>query len=93
MIGIVGKLSGQQVETNLTECINCKLCDKECEMSVEISSKAIKAIAVKDLNCVGCGHCVDICPKNNLYYSTGFTRILKRLVKKRVGGKKHGNSL
>ena len=39
-------------------------------------------IAVKDLNCVGCGHCVDICTKNNLYYSTRATRYFKGLVKK-----------
>ncbi|MCM1988247.1 4Fe-4S binding protein [Oceanirhabdus seepicola] len=74
ILGLVSKLSGQRIETDLTECINCGLCDRECDMSICISEKALKGEALSHINCVGCGHCVDICPKDNLKYSTSITR-------------------
>ena len=78
VLGLISNIAGQQIETNQSQCINCKLCDSQCEMSIVISKQAVKKDAVKDINCVGCGHCVDICPKNNLRYSTKFTRWLRR---------------
>jgi formate hydrogenlyase subunit 6/NADH:ubiquinone oxidoreductase subunit I len=39
-------------------------------MNIDIASKAYKGIPVVDSLCVGCGHCVDICPKHTLRYTT-----------------------
>lgn len=41
-------------------------------MSIDIREKAVNGIPVKDIRCVGCGHCVDECPTKNLSYSTRF---------------------
>ena len=81
-LGMISKIAGQQIETDKSQCINCKLCDNQCEMSIEISKNAIIKKPISDINCVGCGHCVDICPKGNLLYSTRFTRWLHKKTNK-----------
>lgn len=83
-LGMISKIAGQRIDTDKSQCINCKLCDKQCEMGVEISKMAVEKKAVFDMNCVGCGHCVDICPKDNLLYSTKFTRWVNRKNKKSI---------
>lgn len=68
----VGKLAGQQISTNKSECIKCNRCNTICPMSIDIKSKAEKGMAATSLRCVGCGHCVDICPTKTLLYTTKF---------------------
>jgi ferredoxin-type protein NapH len=56
-------------------------------MSIEISKKAGNGENVKNLRCVGCGHCVDACPTRALSYST------KYLDKKQERGVSDGISI
>ena len=41
-------------------------------MSIDIRSEAQNGEAVKNLRCVGCGHCADVCPARTLSSSTKF---------------------
>jgi len=70
VLGLLSKLSGQQIITSNTKCIQCNQCNLSCPMSIDIKINAEKGEAVKDLRCVGCGHCVDVCPARTLSYST-----------------------
>jgi len=78
LYGWVGRLAGQEITTNLTECISCGLCNQACKMSLDIMSAAQQKIPLRATNCVGCGLCVDACPTSNLAYNTTFTHWLKR---------------
>ena len=71
-IGILGKLNRQKIETGLTKCTQCGLCNDVCKMSIDIQSKASKGEPVESIDCVGCGLCVDACPHKNLRYTTYF---------------------
>ncbi|MCK4527965.1 4Fe-4S binding protein [candidate division WOR-3 bacterium] len=74
LLGALGRCVGQRIETNLTECIECGLCNDACKMSIDIMSKAKVGKPVITINCTGCGLCVDSCPKGNLKYSTTILR-------------------
>jgi ferredoxin-type protein NapH len=71
---LLGRAGGQQIKTDLTECIKCGKCNQSCPMTIDILSCAREGKPVIDLNCVGCGHCVDRCPKETLAYVTSLSR-------------------
>jgi ferredoxin-type protein NapH len=75
-VGLIGQATGQRIETNLTQCINCGKCNQACPMSIDIASCAREGKPVINLNCVGCGHCVDSCPKETLSYVTRLCQTL-----------------
>ncbi|MGM0651898.1 MAG: 4Fe-4S binding protein [Bacillota bacterium] len=72
VLSFVGKLGGQKIVTDKSECIKCNRCNQACPLSIDIKSRAEKAMPVDNLRCVGCGHCIDICPTNTLAYQTKF---------------------
>ena len=72
VLGYLGKLSGQRIVTDHTECIDCNQCNIACPLTIDIRGKALTGEPVTSLNCVGCGHCVDVCPTKTLSYSTYF---------------------
>lgn len=77
-LGIISRISGQQITTNLTKCTSCGLCSDACKMSIDVMDAAIKGVPLKSIDCVGCGLCVDACPQHNLEYSTAFSRKLNK---------------
>lgn len=65
------------IKRNADACINCKRCDKACDMGIKISTcnKTINS-----LNCVNCFECIKNCPRpNTLSYGMvdGKTRNIK----------------
>lgn len=76
--GLLGRVAGQRIETNLNECIKCGKCNQACPMAIDILSCAREGEPVINLNCVGCGHCVDICPEETLAYTTNLCRSWQR---------------
>ena len=76
VMGFLAKFAGQKIVTNNTQCIQCNQCNLTCPMSIEIKEKAKTGEAVKELGCVGCGHCVDVCPTRTLSYSTKFLDVI-----------------
>ena len=74
VLGFLGKLAGQKIITDKSNCTECGQCNKACPMTINIKDKAKEGKEVTELSCVGCGHCVDICPTKNLAYSTKFLK-------------------
>ena len=72
VLSFLSRLSGQKIVTNKSECIKCNKCNQACPMTIDIKSRAENAKDVDNLRCVGCGHCIDICPTNTLAYQTKF---------------------
>lgn len=72
LLGLLGRISGQKIITNNTECVNCNQCNLSCPMTIDIKSKALKGEPVTSQRCVGCGHCVDACTNETLSYTTTF---------------------
>lgn len=58
IIGIFGKLGPTRVTRIEEACINCKLCSKNCPMSLDVANMK----AVNKLDCNTCLTCVDVCP-------------------------------
>ncbi len=76
VLSFLGKVAGQKIVTDNTECIQCNQCNLTCPMSIEIKEKAQNGQDVAELRCVGCGHCVDVCPTRTLSYSTKFLNVV-----------------
>jgi polyferredoxin len=72
LLGLIGRGVGQRIETNLTHCTNCNVCNDACKMSNDIISAVNKNVPLKTIHCTGCGACIDSCPTHNLQYSTNF---------------------
>ena len=72
LLGIIGRGVGQKIETGLTHCTNCNMCNDACKMSVDVVSCAKDNKPVQTEQCTGCGLCVDSCPTQNLRYTTRF---------------------
>ncbi len=49
------------------KCIDCGLCTAECTMSLDVN-RMVKDGRMEDSECVLCGNCVDVCPKDVLRY-------------------------
>lgn len=82
VLGLIGKLAGQKIKTDQTNCIQCGRCNAACPMSIEIKNCAKTGTAVAALRCVGCGHCVDTCPTQTLGYKTLFLEKIEKSAKK-----------
>jgi ferredoxin-type protein NapH len=72
LLGLCSKLAGQRITTNHSKCTQCNQCNMACSMSIDIKYYAQDGAPVSSLSCVGCGHCIDVCPTNNLAYATKF---------------------
>jgi len=62
-LGIFNKFKIFRVAREKVSCINCKRCDKQCPMGIEVHSMKV----VRDVRCISCLECVDknVCPKAN----------------------------
>ena len=59
-----------QLEADKTICINCKTCNRNCSMSLDVNAMVQKQ-AMENTECILCGNCVDGCPKHAIRYSFG----------------------
>ena len=57
-----------RLEADTRACINCKRCTRECPMSLDVNAM-VQAGAMENSECVLCGSCVDICPKDVIHYA------------------------
>jgi ferredoxin-type protein NapH len=61
-------LPSLRLVSNKEKCINCKLCDKKCPMSLKVN-EMVQAENMENSECILCGSCVDSCPKGTIQYS------------------------
>jgi ferredoxin-type protein NapH len=78
VLSLFAKIGNQRITTGHTNCIACNQCNKSCPMAIDIKSKAVQGQPVWSIRCVGCGHCVDDCPTENLAYTTRFIDVLNK---------------
>ena len=50
------------------KCVDCKTCSKNCPMSINVN-EMVKSESMENTECILCGTCVDVCPKNAIKYS------------------------
>ena len=59
-----------QLQADKTKCINCKVCDQKCPMSLKVNSM-VQQNSMENSECILCGSCVDSCPKQVIKYNFG----------------------
>jgi ferredoxin-type protein NapH len=50
------------------QCLNCKKCTANCLMSLDVNDM-VQQGAMENSECILCGTCIDVCPKNVIHYS------------------------
>lgn len=55
------------LRVNKETCVECKICNKNCPMSLEVNEK-VKRDDMNDYECILCGTCIDSCPKGTINY-------------------------
>jgi len=62
------KLPRLRLKSNQDSCIGCKQCSKKCPMSLDVKAM-VETANMNNAECILCGECIDICPKNSIVYS------------------------
>ncbi len=70
-MSLYSKLGLLRMKLEPEKCVDCGLCDRNCQMGVAISSYvAAKSPSIRDGRCIVCGDCADVCSKDAI--SLGF---------------------
>ncbi len=67
------KWSSLHLETVNDKCKQCKICAKNCPMSLEVS-KMVQSGFMENAECILCGDCVDSCPQKVVTYSWRYNK-------------------
>ena len=67
LVGRLLHLPQMRIQSKPESCIDCKKCNNKCPMSIDVNA-AVKTGSVKSYDCILCGECVDVCPKDVLGY-------------------------
>ena len=62
------KIPSLRLKVQNENCINCTLCNKVCQMSLDVN-KMVGNGSIEDSECILCGECVDVCPRKVIKYS------------------------
>lgn len=62
------KLPSLNLVAASSSCKQCKTCDKNCPMSLEVS-KMVQSGSMENTECILCGTCVDNCPNGAVRFS------------------------
>ena len=57
-----------RLKADADKCINCKRCTTGCSMSLDVN-QMVQNDSMENSECILCGSCVDICPKDVIHYS------------------------
>lgn len=71
-MSLYSKLGLLRMKLAPEKCVDCGLCDRNCQMSVPISRYvAAKSSSIRDGNCIVCGDCADVCAKDAISFGFG----------------------
>jgi glutamate synthase (NADPH) small chain len=56
-----------RIKADRDACTNCKKCEKVCDMGIPIARLVKEKGQIRSIECIGCGRCVNVCPKKALY--------------------------
>jgi len=56
--------------TNTQSCSNCKVCNRECPMLIDVHTYVLDSKRINDPTCILCERCVSACNKNVLKLTT-----------------------
>ncbi|MEJ2242703.1 MAG: 4Fe-4S binding protein [Candidatus Bathyarchaeota archaeon] len=62
--------SALQLQADNNKCINCKACNRNCSMGLDVNAM-VQNQSMENSECILCGNCVEICPKDAIEYSFG----------------------
>jgi ferredoxin-type protein NapH len=65
LFGALSKLGRSGIAAN-NMCMACGMCNKHCDMGIDIRRHAMHGQVTKTTSCVYCGACVAVCPRNVL---------------------------
>jgi ferredoxin-type protein NapH len=65
LFGALSKAGKSGIAAN-NMCMGCGLCNKHCDMGIDIRRNALRGQVTKTTSCVYCGACVAVCPRNVL---------------------------
>lgn len=63
---VLNRIGPYKIVADTSKCINCGICDRECDMGVPIQSLIHKTGMIDTGECMGCERCVRKCPKSVL---------------------------
>jgi ferredoxin-type protein NapH len=64
----LGNWPALRLKAETEKCINCKKCTQNCPMSLDVNG-LVQQGAMEHSDCVLCGTCVDVCPKDVIHYA------------------------
>ncbi len=67
------KYPALHLEAEPDRCIECKLCEKSCPMSLPVSAM-VKENHMNHVECILCGNCEDVCPQGAIHLKIGKRR-------------------
>jgi polyferredoxin len=56
------KVSMIHIDVDLEKCVHCNLCSIECPMGIDVPNMK------RDPECILCGKCVNVCPRDAVSY-------------------------
>jgi len=63
-------LPGLRLQAEPARCIGCNICTRNCPMSLDVMAMA-KQGTMEHPECILCGSCIDVCPKDAIAYHFG----------------------
>ncbi|MFZ3172421.1 MAG: YgaP-like transmembrane domain [Carboxydocellales bacterium] len=66
--GVLNKIGFYSIKADYSKCIDCGICEKECDMGVPIREMIKQKGEIRTTECMGCSRCVSKCPKGVLSF-------------------------
>ena len=64
--GLVGRTGFYRMEANQQGCTGCGSCEAVCDMGIPIVDLLERKGSIRTAECMGCGRCVEACPREAL---------------------------
>ncbi|MTI83025.1 MAG: DUF2892 domain-containing protein [Firmicutes bacterium] len=66
--GVLNLAGFYKIKADTEKCIDCGLCERECDMGVPIRELINAKGMIRSTECMGCGRCVHVCPREVLTF-------------------------